>query len=221
MYHWDWSVLESHAAVQYLLVGLEYTLLLSAVALTIGVVVGLVVAIVRVWGPLPLRAIARVYVEFLRTTPVLVQIFWVFFVLPILFGINLTAVEAGSLALGLNSGAFLSEIFRGGLVSIAAGQHDAAHVLGFSRLQSLRLIIVPQALRRVLPAVANIFISLVKDSSLVSVLAVSELTYQAGDFISMTFRPLEIYTALAAVYFVLTYPLTVISSALERKFRVT
>ena len=221
MYQWDWSVVFSDEAWHYLQVGLAYTVLLSVIALTIGSIVGLVMAVTRLWGPRYVRTIAVVYVEFFRTTPMLVQILWVFYVLPTLLNIRLGAVESGALALGLNSGAFLAEIFRAGLVSIHQSQHDAAQVLGLSRLQSLRLVILPQALRRVLPAISNVFISLVKDSSLVSVIAVYELTYQAGAFVSETFRPFEIYTALAVVYFLLTYPLVLVNGALERRFRVT
>lgn len=221
MYQWDWGILFSSQAWQFFTTGLTYTLLLSAIALVLGSVVGLVMAVMRLWGPRYLRPVAVAYVEFFRTTPMLVQILWVFYVLPVLFGIQLGAVESGSLALGLNSGAFLAEIFRAGLVSIHQSQHDAAQVLGLSRIQGLRLVIVPQALRRVLPAIANVFISLIKDSSLVSVIAVFELTYQAGDFVSLTFRPFEIYTALAVVYFFLTYPLVLVTGALERRVRVT
>lgn len=221
MYEWSWGVLFSSTFLTGIAYGLFYTLIVSALSLLVGTVLGLVTAILAVWGSRPVRVVSRIYVDFFRTTPFLVQLVWIFYVLPILMGISLSALEAGIVALGLNSGAFLSEIFRGGLVSIARGQHDAAHVLGFSRVQTLRYIIVPQALRRVLPSVANVFISMLKDSSLLSVVAVPELTYQAMQEVARTYRPLELYTGLAVVYFLVTYPLSLGASFLERRFRVT
>lgn len=220
-YSWDWGVVTDGATLHGVLIGAKYTLIVSALSLLFGSVIGLVAATIRLWRVPVLNQLTYVYVDFFRTTPALVQLIWIFYVLPILMGVSLSAVDSGVIALSLNAGAFLSEIFRGGLVSIEQGQHDAAFVLGLSRLRAMWHVIVPQALRRVLPAVANVFISLLKDSALLSVIAVSELTYQAQADVARTFRPLEFYTLLAVAYFVLTYPISLLTTALERRFRVS
>lgn len=220
-YHWQWSILFSHDALVLLGTGLKYTLLVAALSLVFGNVLGLVVALIRISKKPPFSQIAYIYTDFFRTTPALVQLIWIFYVMPILFHISMSPVASGIVALSLNAGAFLSEIFRGGLQSIGRGQRDAAFVLGLSPIQSFRHVVFPQALRRVLPPAGNVFISLIKDSSLLSVIAVSELTYQSQIFVTNTFRPLELYTALAVLYFLLTYPLSLLTSALERRYRIT
>jgi His/Glu/Gln/Arg/opine family amino acid ABC transporter permease subunit len=220
-YQWHWSVITSHDMLVVLRTGLEYTLLVSALALFFGNVLGLAVALARVSGITPLKQIAYVYTEFFRTTPALVQLIWIFYVLPILIGVSVSPIVSGVIALSLNSGAFLSEIFRSGLESIHRGQRDAAHVLGLSRIQAYRHVILPQALRRVLPAAGNVFISLLKDSSLLSVIAVPEMTYETQSFVTYSFRPLELYTVLAVMYFCITYPVSLLTRSLERRFRVT
>lgn len=220
-YHWHWNVLFSHDAYLLLGTGLKYTLLVAALSLVFGNILGLTVALIRISKKPPFSQIAYIYTDFFRTTPPLVQLIWIFYVMPILFHISLSPVASGVLALSLNAGAFLSEIFRAGLQSIAQGQRDASFVLGLSPLQTFRHVVFPQALRRVLPPAGNVFISLIKDSSLLSVIAVSELTYQSQIFVTNTFRPLELYTALAVLYFMLTYPLSLLTSALERRFPIT
>jgi polar amino acid transport system permease protein len=169
----------------------------------------------------PLTQIAYVYTDFFRTTPALVQLIWVFYVLPLLLHIALSPVTSGVIALSLNASAFFAEVFRGGIQSIPQGQWDAAAVLGYRKRSTIFRVILPQGLRRALPATANIFISLLKDSSLLSVIAVPELTYQAQTQAAQAFRPLELYTALAVAYFALTYPLSLASTWLERRFRLT
>lgn len=218
-YQWDWNVVFTGGRLLLILRGVEITIAISLVSLVIGVVIGLLTALVRMSRVRVLSPLLYVYVDFFRTTPALVQLIWIFYVLPILLGVSLSAFVAGSIALSLNAGAFLSEVFRAGLVSISKGQQDAAHVLGLSRFATLRYVIVPQALRRVLPPMGNIFIGLIKDSSLLSVIAVAELTYQVQTSVSQTFRPLELYTALAIVYFLITYPLSLLTSALERRYK--
>jgi His/Glu/Gln/Arg/opine family amino acid ABC transporter permease subunit len=220
-YQWHWSVLFSHDALILLGTGLKYTLLVASLSLVIGNVLGLVVALIRISKKPPFSQIAYIYTDFFRTTPALVQLIWIFYVMPIVLHISLSPVASGVVALSLNSGAFLSEIFRAGLQSIGRGQRDAAFVLGLSPFQSFRYVVLPQAFRRVLPPTGNVFISLIKDSSLLSVIAVSELTYESQIFVTNTFRPLELYTALAVLYFCLTYPLSLLTSALERRYQIT
>lgn len=221
MYHWDWSVVFNSATFTAIGHGLEMTVVVSALSLVFGTALGLIVAVLRLSRSKIVRGIVKVYIDFFRTTPPLVQLIWIFYVVPLLFHISLSAETAGIVTLSLNSGAFLGEIFRGGIESIHRGQRDAAYVLGLSRFQSFRAVILPQAMRRALPATANVFISLVKDSSLLSVIAVGEMTYELQQQVAQTFRPFELYTALAVLYFVITYPLSVASSALERRYRVT
>lgn len=217
-YQFDWGVVFNRDTATIAISGIEYTFSVSALSLAIGTAIGLVLALSRGTRRFPIAQMAYVYTEFFRTTPLLVQIIWIFYVMPLLVGINLNAVEAGILALGLNSGAFFAETFRAGIESIGPGQRDAASVLGLSRVQSLRHIVLPQALRRVVAPTGSQFISLVKDSSILSVIGVTELLYQFQSQVSATFRPLELYTALAVLYFALTYPLSLVVSGLERRF---
>ncbi len=220
-YAFDWSVVTSPATVTVLLAGLKYALIVSALSLLFGNVIGLLTAVARMSRRPPFVQIAYIYTDFFRTTPALVQLIWVFYAMPVVLGISLSPLWSGVVALSLNAGAFLAETFRSGLQSISVGQRDAATVLGLSRLQTFFRIILPQAFRRVLPATANVFIGLIKDSSLLSVIAVPELTYEIQSQVQVTFRPLELYSVLAVAYFVLTYPLSLLTTWLERRFRVT
>lgn len=220
-YQWDWSVVANRQTLESFGVGIGITAAVSAGGLCIGILLGLLTAIPRAAKVPVISQLVYVYVDFFRTTPILVQLIWMFYVLPVLLGINLSAFVAGTLTIGLNSGAFLSEIFRGGVVSVGQGQRDAAQILGLSKLQAMLYVILPQALRRVLPALVNVFISVIKDSSLVSIIAVADITYRAESAVALTYRPFEFYTALAVLYFVLTYPFSFLSSAIERRFHVT
>ena len=218
-YIFDWSVVANRLTATAILSGLQLTLLVSLMAMLLGSFVGMLVAFARLWGPGWLKSIAYVYVDLFRATPPLVQLIWIYYVGPMLLGINLSAVAAGVIALSLNAGAFLSEVFRAGLQSIDKGQTDASIVLGLTRRQSLYHIILPQALKRVAPAVTNIFMSLIKDSALLSVIGVTEVTYNMQSMVNQTFRPFELYTALAVVYLILTYPLSIVTTILERRFK--
>ncbi len=220
-YKFDWDVVFNQDMITIVVLGLKYTLLVSALSLLLGNVVGLLAALMRISRKAPFSQIAYIYIDFFRTTPALVQLIWIFYVLPILLGINLDPISAGVIALSLNAGAFLAEVFRAGIESISQGQKDAASVLGLSRIQSFVYVLLPQALRRVLPATGNVLIGLIKDSALLTTIAVPELTYQIQTDVARTFRPLELYTALACMYFALTYPLSLAASALERRYRVT
>lgn len=220
-YQWVWSTVFDHATLTIVWIGIRYTLLVSALSLVCGTLLGLLVALARGTRRFPITQIAYIYTDFFRTTPLLVQIIWIFYVMPILIGINLSPVVAGIVAFSLNSGAFFAEIFRSGIESISPGQRQAASVLGLSKRHTLTRVILPQALRRVVPPTGNQFISLIKDSSLLSVIAVPELLYQFQSRVSATFRPLELYTCLAVLYFVVTYPLSLAMSALERRFPVS
>lgn len=218
-YTWDWSSVLSLQSLEIMGRGLLYTLLVSVLALIFGNVIGLIVASIRMSNQKILSGVAYVYIEFFRTTPALVQLIWIFYVVPILFNISLDPITAGVVALSMNAGAFLAEIFRGGIQAVPIGQRDASFVLGLSRITMFWSVVFPQAVRTMLPATGNVFVSLVKDSSLLSVIAVPELTYQAQQLATSTFRPLEVYTLLAVTYFIVAFPLTRGIGRLEKRLR--
>lgn len=219
-YSWDWSILWSPGTLTSLGIGLRTTLLVSLISLAIGTTLGFLIAAIRTAKVPVISQILYAYVELFRTTPALVQLIWIFYVLPLLLGVQMSADVAGVLALSLNSSAFLSEVFRGGLASIDRGQHDASFVLGLSTLQKYRAVLIPQTVRRVLPSVANQFVSLLKESSLLSVIAVTDLTYLFQVQVAQTYRPLELYTGLAVAYFCVTYPLILVVRYFERRFPI-
>ena len=196
--------------------GALYTVQVSVLAIVFGLVLGWALGLIAVAGPRWLRAIAWAYVQFIRGTPLLVQIFLIYFGLPA-FGINVPAFWSGVIALGLNSGGFQAEIVRAGIESIDRGQSEAARSIGMSSLQALLLILVPQTIRRVIPPLTNELITLTKSSSLLSAIAVLELTHAGQAIIARTFAPFEIYTAVAVFYLVLIAILSRASALLERR----
>lgn len=218
MYEFRFDVVFSNS--WFLIEGIKSTLLVTAGALLIGVFLGLITAIVRRAQVPVLTQIAVAYIEFFRGTPALIQIVWMFFCLPLLLGIQISALVAGTLALGLNAGAFLSEIFRAGLQAVPVGHIEAGLSIGMSRTKVLRRIVLPQAIRIVLPPLGNSFISLLKDSSLVSVIAVAELMRKADELNTITYRPLEVYTVVAVMYFVMTYSIAQIVLFMERRLKI-
>ena len=182
--------------------GTQATIFYSSISLCLAVLIGLVVALARMSHVAPLRWLARAYIDFVRGTPALVQIFFVYFGLPSI-GINLIAPVAAVIALSINSGGYLAEIFRGGIVSVDKGQGEAARSLGMSSGEAMRRIVLPQAFLRVIPAAAGEFTNLVKGTSLLSTISVMELTRVAQVIVGVTFRPIEAYVAIAVVYFIL------------------
>ncbi len=204
-----------------ILTGVKLTLMLTGAAFVIGAVLGLAVALARVSRWPWLRGIATPYVNFFLATPVLVQLFWLYYVLPVLTGIRLGDVEVLVLTLGLNVTAVMAENYRAGIQAIEPGQWDAASVLGLSKVKTLRLIVLPQAIRVVLPPMASTTISLLKDSSIATFIGVNDLLNVGRDVMIRTFRPIEIFTFVAFVYFLLTYPIAIATTLLERRLRVS
>lgn len=192
----------------------RWTLFLALGAFVLGVPLGLLVALMRLSPLAFLRAPAAAYVELLRGTPLLVQIFFIYFVLPGV-GIRLNDTTTAILALSVNASAYISEIFRAGLLSLDHGQREAAEALGLTRSQSLRYVLVPQAFRRVVPPLTNECIALIKDSSLVSVMGMTELTRTGQELASRYADPLTFWPGIALTYFLLTFPLTRLSAWLE------
>lgn len=187
----------------YLLSGLGVTMIVTAASLSAGLVIGVIVGLMRMSKSRILSGFATAYIELFRNTPVLVQLVWVYYCLPILLNIELNAITSCIVALALHGGAYVGEIIRAGIQSIDRGQLEAARSIGLSYSQLMRTVVMPQAFRRVIPPLANEGVTLLKYSSLVSTLGVADLTYNAQVVATTTFRPLEIYTFLALEYLVL------------------
>ena len=215
----DWSVVWQHR--EALLLGTATTFLLTVATMAIALPCGIVVAALRLYAPAPVRAVATGYVELFRNLPLILVVFWAFYVLPILTGIGLEPFATGLAALALNVTAYNAETFRAGLNSIRKGQVEAAMALGMSQVQALRRVIVPQALRRILPVLASTWVSLFKDTSLVSVIAVTELAYVSMQVRAQTFRVLEMLTAMALIYWLLGYPQAKLVDWIQRRYKVT
>ena len=224
-YQWGWyevlpTTAQGASHLKFLLGGIGLTLGLSILSLTASIVVGLLVALPGL-APQPwLRAINRVYVELFRSIPVLVMILWVYYGLPVVIGLSLGPFTAGIVALTLCDSAFEAEVFRGGIQSIEKGQIEAADALGLNYWQKMRLVILPQAIRRILPPLGNQFVYMLKMSSLVSVIGLQELTRRANELTVTVYRPLEIYTVLVGEYLLLILVASWLVRRLERRLQV-
>lgn len=225
-YNWQWyqiprfiyTIDERGFVVGPLLQGLKVTLQISAVSLIVAFFIGLVTALLRLSSSMVARAVARLYLEVSRNTPLLIQLFFIYFVMGPILGMN--RFFSAVLALSLFEGAYVSEIVRSGIVSIHRGQWEAASSLGLTQWSTYRLIILPQALRRILPPLTNQAISLIKDSSLVSVIAVYDLTMQAQALISETFLSFELWLVVAFMYLLVTITLSSCVTLLEKKMNL-
>ena len=203
-------------SIPFLLRGAVYTVQVSVLAIVFGLVLGWLLGLAAVSGVPALSAVSWAYVQFIRGTPLLIQIFLIYFGLPAV-GINLPAFWSGVIALGLNSGGFQAEIVRAGIESIDRGQTEAARSIGMSRFKTLVFILVPQTIRRVLPPLTNELITLTKSSSLLSAIAALELTHAGQLIIARTFAPFEIYAAVAVIYLALVAVLSRGSAFLEKR----
>ncbi len=216
----------------YYLIGAKNTVLLALMAVVIGVMIGMVLAIARVGKNKALNFLATAYVEFIRGTPLLVQLFIIYYGLQTigirfpdipfmtgLLGINFADFMAGVITMGINSGAYVCEIFRSGIQSIDKGQSEAARSLGLSYPKTLMYIVIPQAIRNVLPTLGNEFVVVIKESSIVSIIGIADLMYKANTVRGNTFQPFEPLLVAAVVYFVLTFPLSKLLARIERRMR--
>lgn len=213
MYHWDFGILWTYRAL--LLAGLGYTLLFTVICVILGLLIGLVTGVGRLSKTPFVAAVLRGYVELFRCTPVLVQLVWFYYALPVLTGLQISATVAATLCLSLYGGAFYSEIIRGGIISTDRGEVEAARALGMRRYQILRRIVLPQALKRMAPPLMSQSIMQLKNTSLLSVLAVPDLLYQGQVVAHETYRPLELYTFIAIAYFAVLLPVTLWAKRLE------
>jgi polar amino acid transport system permease protein len=211
LYIWD----ETGFVAGPLLRGLGVTVQISAISLLLASTIGLVTAFLRLSNSVPGRVLSRFYLEISRNTPLLIQLFFIYFVMGPILGLD--RFWAAVWSLSLFEGAYASEIFRSGIVSVEKGQWEASHSLGLSSRHAYRFIVLPQAIRRILPPLTNQAISLVKDSALVSTIAVYDLTMEAQALISETFLTFELWFTVALMYLVITVSLSFLVSYLEKR----
>ncbi|NOI31791.1 amino acid ABC transporter permease [Vibrio coralliilyticus] len=207
-YQWGWYVLDpsteqGQTNLKFLSAGFYDTITISLLSMALAMLIGLLVALPSLSNARWLNGLNRVYVEVIRSIPVLVLLLWVYYGLPTLLDISLDHFWAGVIALTVAESAFMAEVFRGGIQSIAKGQHEAAESLGLNYWQKMRLVILPQAFRQILPPLGNQFVYILKMSSLVSVIGLSDLTRRANELVVNEYLPLEIYTFLVLEYLIL------------------
>ena len=225
-YHWQWyrvpryvfSIDEGHLILGPLMTGLKITFEITGISLLLASVFGIATALCRLSGSFMARLLARGYLEIIRNTPLPVQLFFIYFVLGPVIG--LSRFSSAVLALSLFEGAYASEIFRAGIVSIHRGQWEAAHSLGLSLPDTYIHIILPQAIRQILPSLTGQAISLIKDSALVSTIAIYDLTMRGQEIIAETFLTFEIWFTVAAIYLMITVVLSVAVNLMENHLRV-
>ncbi|ALS79865.1 MULTISPECIES: amino acid ABC transporter permease [Planococcus] len=205
-------------AFPYLMEGLKVTLYIFAIAIVLGFLIGLIVALFRLAPLKILNWIAKIFVDAIRGTPFIVQLFFIYFGLNSLAFISLDNTTAGIVTVAINAGAYFSEIIRAGIQSIDKGQTEAARSLGLNSTQNMRYIILPQAFRRMLPTITNQAIISLKDTSLLSVIGVADLTQEGRIQASATFDAFNVYLILGIIYFVIIYLLSMLASYVERKF---
>ena len=204
-YTFRWDVV--WANLPFLLSGLWLTLTISAITLVASVILGMAVALADMSRFWPVRFIGQLWGEIIRNTPILVQLLWTYYVLPIVFGIEISAFMACIIGLSIYSSAFIAEVYRAGIQSVPKGHREAAQVLGLSPFDAFVRIVMPQAVRTILPPLAANFVQLIKYSSLASVISVGEITRRATELSSTTFRPLEIFSFVALIYLAICWPL--------------
>ncbi len=213
-YEWDFGIVLRDFDV--LLLGLVNTLKITILALLFGVPLGLGAALLRLSSNPAVRIPVGILIEFFRSTPPIVQLFWFFFALPLLTGIEIDPFRASVLTFSIQSSAFFAEVFRGGIVSIERGQWEAAKAIGMARNQTLRRIILPQAVKRMIPAFLERVIELMKTTTLVATVSYADLLYQANNIAQSTYRPLEVFTIAALMYFAILFPISMTVRRLER-----
>ncbi len=215
---------------RYYVIGAKNTILLAILAVLFGVMIGVLLSVCRIGKNKGIRFFATAYVEFIRGTPLLVQLFIIYYGLQAIgirfpnipavskiLGINFADFMAGVITMGINSGAYVCEIFRAGIQSIDKGQSEAARSLGLSYAKTLRYVVIPQAVRNVLPALGNEFVVVIKESSIVSIIGIADLMYKANTVRGNTFLPFEPLIVAALVYFALTFPLSKLLARAERR----
>lgn len=215
MYSWDFTALKPYWGLIWQ--GLGVTVFYTVTTVLAGVLIGLIVGIARTSGPRWLSAPLRAYIEVFRCTPLLVQLVWVYYALPVLIGVDMSAAMACFLTLSLYAGSFYAEIFRGGIEAIDRGQWEAGRAIGMRQGRIFRRIVLPQAIQVMIPSFINQTILQLKNTSLVSVVAVGDLLYQGTVITAASYRPLEVYSVIAVLYFVVLFPLTLVADRVEQR----
>jgi polar amino acid transport system permease protein len=216
--NFDWSVVWHNAGA--LAEGTKLTVLLAVTTMAIAIPGGILLAVMRLSRVRVLVVASASFTELFRNLPLILVIYTAYYVMPVATGLGLSPVVTGIVALSLNVAAYNGETFRAGIASIRTGQSEAAYALGMTRWQTMRDIVLPQAVRRVLPVLASTWVSLFKDTSLVSVISVGELAYTSMRVRSQTFRVLEMLTAMAAIYWTLGYPQAKLVDWINRRYSV-
>jgi polar amino acid transport system permease protein len=214
-HRWDFAPVLAHADL--LVLGLLNTLKVSGTALAFGVPLGLLLALMRLSSRRSLRWPASFVIEVFRTTPPLVQLFWFFFALPILIQVEMTPFVAAALTFSIQSAAFFAEVFRGGIVSVERGQWEAARAIGMNPRQTMQRVVLPQAVKRMIPAFMERAIELMKTTTLVATVSYADLLFQANEVAQKTFRPLEVFTVAALIYFVVIFGASQVALLFERR----
>jgi polar amino acid transport system permease protein len=213
-YVWDFGILSKYSHLFWL--GIGWTMAYTVGTIVLGTLIGLIVGILRLRRIPVIDWVLIAYIELFRCTPLLVQIIWFYYALPVVLGVNIPAHIAAVSVLSLYGGAFYAEIVRGSIESVHRGQWDAARALGLSSWRVLRLVIIPQALKPMMAPYVNQSVTQLKNTSLVSIIAVPDLVYNATLINADTYRPLEVYTVVAVIYFAILFPSTLLARHLER-----
>nr|WP_218781002.1 amino acid ABC transporter permease [Bacillus sp. EB106-08-02-XG196] len=208
------------SALPMLVKGLQVTLYIFLIAIILGFLIGLVIALLRLAPLKILNWIAKAYVDAIRGTPFIVQLFFIYFGLNSLQVISLDNTTAGIITVAINAGAYFAEIIRAGIQSIDKGQTEAARSIGFTSAQTMRFIVLPQAFRRMLPTITNQSIISLKDTSLLSVIGIADLTQQGQIQASATFEAFKVWLAVGIIYFIIIYLLTLLANFVERRFEL-
>ena len=224
-YNWGWYILDPTldqglSNLYFLISGFWLTISISLASIFISLVLGFLVALLGFSNKKFLRIINRIYIEFFRAIPLLVLLLWIYYGLPVVFGLTVGAFVAGVISLSLSDSAFEAEIFRAGIQSISLGQKDAAKSIGLNKFQEMKLIIFPQAVRVILPAIGNQFVYVLKMSSLVSIIGLADLTRKANELVVTVYRPLEIYSFLVLEYLFLIVIISYLIRKLESKLKI-
>ena len=223
-YNWGWYILNpklenGYSNLQFLLSGLSITVSISILSIFFSLLLGFFISLLSLHNLKIFKWINLIYIEIFRSIPLLVLLLWVYYGLPVLFGISFGPFIAGIISLALSDSAFEAEIFRAGLQSVSKGQKDAAKSIGLNQYQEMRLVVLPQALRIILPAIGNQFVYVLKMSSLVSILGLADLTRKANELVVSVYRPLEIYTFLVLEYLILILIISYFVRLLEKKLK--
>jgi polar amino acid transport system permease protein len=208
------------SALPMLLKGLQVTLYIFLIAILLGFLIGLVIALLRLAPLKVLNGIALAYVNAIRGTPFIVQLFFIYFGVNSLQIVSLNSTTAGIITVAINAGAYFAEIIRAGIQSIDKGQTEAARSIGFTSAQTMRYVVLPQAFRRMLPTITNQSIISLKDTSLLSVIGIADLTQQGQIQASATFEAFKIWLAVGVIYFIIIYLLTLLANFVERRFEL-